>query len=290
MQHRSRRLNLALFQLLPDTKLIPDLDLLTLKMLPLTAAGTTSCPRCSVRAASCQSLAPVRFALRTGTASGFSIASNRGYSCLSQQKRRYQCHAKKSKKKKRSSEDFEERPVDEDVEAAALDSTETETAEMDEAAQEALEEELLQEQEQQQYQAEPAAPPPQASAGGSDMVRLGALGLGAVALIAAVVFAIKRFSKQKLPEEETVRISVVIHSVPTAQLNGLQPCHGHTHMSTVVLVEAANALASQALFVNLAAVVPTVSCFSTTLSMLTTLLLLNKRSISSSALCVTRRS
>lgn len=185
-------------------------------MLPLTAAGTTCCPWCAVRAASCQTAAPPRFALRTGTGSGFSFVSSRGCSSLSQQKRRCSCHAKKSKKKKRSSEHFEERPVDEDVEAAAPDSAETETVGIDEAAQEALDEELLQEQEQQQYQAEPAAPPPQASVGGSDIVRLGALGLGAVALIAAVVFAIKRFAKQKLPEEETVRL---LFSAPHLQVH-----------------------------------------------------------------------
>lgn len=174
-------------------------------MLPLTAAGTTRCPRCAVHAAGCQIAAPVRFVPRTGSANGFSFVNSRGYSSLSQQKRRYQCHAKKLQKKKRSSEQFEERPVDEDVEAAALGSTETETADINEAAQEVLDEDMLQEQEQQQYIAEPAAPPQQASSRGSDMVRLGALGLGAVALIAAVVFAIKRFAKQKLPEEETVR-------------------------------------------------------------------------------------
>lgn len=84
------------------------------------------------------------------------------------------------------------------------DSTEAELADTDEAVSyvEALDEESV--QEQQQYHAEAAAPPPQASTRGSDMVRLGALGLGAVALIAAVVFAIKKFAKQKLPEEEKV--------------------------------------------------------------------------------------
>lgn len=86
-----------------------------------------------------------------------------------------------------------------------LESNEAELADTDEATSyaEALDVEAA--EEQQQYQAEAAAPPPQASTQGSDMVRLGALGLGAVALIAAVVFAIKRFAKQKLPEEEKVR-------------------------------------------------------------------------------------
>ena len=177
-------------------------------MLPLSAAGPTPCSRCAVHAAGCQVVSPPRLALRTGTVNGFSFVNSRGCSSLSQQKRRIQCHAKKSRKKKRSSEKFEERPVDEDVEAAVeqpLDSTETELADPDEAAAyaEVLDEEPV--QEQQLYQVEAAGPPPQASTLGSDTVRLGALGLGAVALVAAVVFAIKRFAKHKLPEEERVR-------------------------------------------------------------------------------------
>ena len=177
-------------------------------MLSLSVAGTVPCPRCAVHAAGCQAASLPRFALRSGTVSGFSFAKSRSCSSISQQKRRLQCHAKKSKKKKRSSENFEERPVNEDAEAAVeepQDSTEAELADTDEAVSyvEALDEESV--QEQQQYHAEAAAPPPQASTRGSDMVRLGALGLGAVALIAAVVFAIKKFAKQKLPEEEKVR-------------------------------------------------------------------------------------
>ena len=178
-------------------------------MLSLTVAGTVPCPRCAVHAAGCRVASLPRFALRSGTGSGFSFASSRRCSSISQQKRRLQCHAKKSKKKKRSSETFEERPVNEDAEAAVeepLDNTEAELTDTDEAASyvEALDEEPT--QEQQQYHAEATAPPPQASTRGSDMVRLGALGLGAVALIAAVVFAIKKFAKQKLPEEEQVRL------------------------------------------------------------------------------------
>ena len=176
-------------------------------MFSLSVAGTVSCPRCAVHAAGCKFASLPRFALRSGTVSGFSFATRRRCSGISQQKRRLQCHAKKSKKKKRSSENFEERPVNEDAEAAVeepLDSTEAEFADTDEAASylEALNEEPV--QEQQQYHAEVAAPPPQASTRGSDVVRLGALGLGAVALIGAVVFAIRKFSKQKLPEEEKV--------------------------------------------------------------------------------------
>lgn len=174
----------------------------------LCVAGTVPCPRCAVHAACSHFASPPRFALRSGTLHGVSFAKSRRCSSLSQQKRRFQCHAKKSKKKKRSAENFEERPVNDDVEAAAeepLESTEAELADTDEATfyAEALDDEPA--EEQQQYHAEAAAPPPQASSQGSDMVRLGALGLGAVALIAAVVFAIKRFAKQKLPEEEKVR-------------------------------------------------------------------------------------
>lgn len=150
---------------------------------------------------------PPRAALRLAGVHGLNLVSTSRCSSLSQPKRRIQCHAKKSKKKQRSAEKFEERPVDEDVEAAAeqqLDSTEAELADTHETVYEALDEEPV--QEQQRYQAEAPAPPPQASSSGSsDLVRLGALGLGAVALIAAVVFAIKRFAKQKLPEEEKVR-------------------------------------------------------------------------------------
>ena len=178
-------------------------------MLSLGVAGTVPCPRCVVHAAGCQAASLPRFALRSGTVSGVSFAKSRRCSSISQQKRRLQCHAKKSKKKKRSSENFEEKPVNEDAEAAVeepQDSTEAELADTDEAVSyvEALDEEPV--QEQQQYHAEAAAPPPQVSTRGSDMVRLGALGLGAVALIAAVVFAIKKFAKQKLPEEEQVRL------------------------------------------------------------------------------------
>lgn len=260
-------------------------------MLPLTAAGTTRCSRCAVHAAGFQAAAPVRFAQRTGTANGFSFVNSRGYSSLSQQKRRYQCHAKKSKKKKRSSEQFEERPVDEDVEAAALDSTETETADMNEAAQEALDEELLQEQEQQQYQAEPAAPPPQAPTDMSNMVRLGALGLGAVALIAAVVFAIKRFAKQKLPEEETVRLLFSAVQLQLHSLNGLQSWT-YTHMSTVISVQAVllHAPASQCLISIISCVADKICTSPQHSRCLPLWRFSNQRSIFSSALCVTCRS
>ena len=47
------------------------------------------------------------------------------------------------------------------------------------------------------------------------MVRLGALGSGAVALVlaCAVVFAISKFAKQKLPEEEKVSLPLsAVHS------------------------------------------------------------------------------
>ena len=175
-------------------------------MLCVKVAGTIPCPRCAVHAAGCHFASP-RFALRRGTLNGVSFAKSTRCSSLSQQKRRIQCHAKKSKKKKRSSENFEERPVNDGVEAAVeepLESTEAELADTDEATSYAEALDVEPAEEQQQYQAEAAAPPPQASTQGSDMVRLGALGLGAVALIAAVVFAIKRFAKQKLPEEEKV--------------------------------------------------------------------------------------
>ena len=98
--------------------------------------------------------------------------------------------------------------MDEDAEAAVqeqVDTTEAEVAGTDETAYELLEDEPV--QEQQRFQAEAGAPPPQASnSGSSDLVKLGALGLGAVALIAGVVFAIRRFAKQKLPEEEKVSL------------------------------------------------------------------------------------
>ena len=192
-------------------------------MLSLYVAGTVPCPRCAVHAAGCKFVSLPNFALRSGTVSGLRFAKSSRCSSISQQKRRLQCHAKKSKKKKRSSENFEERPVNEDAEAAVeepLDSTEAEFADTDEAASyvEALDEEPV--QEQQQYHAEAAAPPPQASTRGSDMIRLGGLGLGAVALIVAVVFAIKKFAKQKLPEEEKVRLA----------LSGVHSQIGHTLM------------------------------------------------------------
>ena len=175
-------------------------------MLPLTSRGSVLCPSCSIHAAGCRMACPSRSALRSGGVHKIIFDSNNRCLSFSQQKRRIQCHAKKSKKKKRSAERFEEKPVDEDVQAAVeepVDSTEAELADTDETVYGAIDEEPV--QEQQRYQAEAPAPPPQASnSGSSDLVRLGVLGLGAVALVAAVVFAIRRFAKQKLPEEEKV--------------------------------------------------------------------------------------
>ena len=155
---------------------------------------------------------PPRTAFRTGSAQGMGIANSYARSRSSRQKRRFACNAKKSKKK-RAAERLEERPVDEDLEAAAqeqLDIEEQDLADTTDTTYEALDEESVQQQQQQQlqqqqYQTQAAAPPPQAPSSSGDLVKLGALGLGAVALIAAVVFAIKQFSKRQLPEEEKVR-------------------------------------------------------------------------------------
>ena len=146
-----------------------------MNMLSLNVADIVPCPRCAIHAASCRVAALPSFASRSGTVSGLRFAKSRRCSSISQQKRRLQCYAKKSRKNGE--------PV----------------------------------QEQQQYQAEAAVPPPQASTRRAGMVRLGALGSGAVALIVAcaVVFAIKKFAKQKLPEEEKVRLPLsAVHFSP----------------------------------------------------------------------------
>ena len=151
---------------------------------------------------------PPRTAFRTGPAQGMGIPNSYQRSRSSRQKRRFACNAKKSKKK-RAAERLEERPVDEDLEAAAqetLDIEEQVLADTTDTTYEALEEPVQQQQlqQQQQYQSQAAAPPSQPPSSSGDLVKLGALGLGAVALIAAVVFAIKQFSKRQLPEEEKV--------------------------------------------------------------------------------------
>lgn len=104
--------------------------------------------------------------------------------------------------------------MDEDFEAAAeesLDSIEQDLADTNDATLEAVDEEPV--HEQQQYQTQAAAPPPKvpSSSGPSDIVKLGALGLGAVALIAAVIFGIRRFAKRQLPEEEKVCSDACLH-------------------------------------------------------------------------------
>ena len=106
--------------------------------------------------------------------------------------------------------------MDEDFEAAAeesLDSIEQDLADTNDATFEAMDEEPVHEQQQQQHQTQAAAPPPKlpSSSGPSDIVKLGALGLGAVALIAAVIFGIRRFAKRQLPEEEKVCSDAVLH-------------------------------------------------------------------------------
>jgi hypothetical protein len=150
---------------------------------------------------------PPRTAFRTGPAQGMGIANSYQRTQTSRQKRRFACNAKKSKKK-RAAERLEERPVDEDLEAAAqepLNIEEQDLAGTTDTTYEALDEEpVQQQQQQQQYQSQAAAPPPQAPSSSGDLVKLGALGLGAVGLIAAVVFAIRQLSKRQLPEEEKV--------------------------------------------------------------------------------------
>ena len=151
-----------------------------------------------------------RTAVRAASVPCWATAHSCRRSRKGRQKRHLQCDAKKSKKK-RLSERFEERPVDADIEALDEQVDNTDTVQADDTAYEVVEAEPV--YEQQQYQTQAAAPSPQApsSSGTSDLVRLGALGLGAAALIGAVVFAIKRFAKQQLPEEEKVS------STPTSQ-------------------------------------------------------------------------
>lgn len=175
-------------------------------MLHLTPHGSASYAACPKHAAQCSMAAcPLRTAFRTGPAQGKGIANSYQRTQTSRQKRRFACNAKKSKKK-RAAERLEERPVDEDLEAAAqepLDVEEQDLADTTDTTYEALDEEPV--QQQQQYQSQAAAPPSQAPSSSGDWVKLGALGLGAVALIAAVVFAFRQFSKRQLPEEEKVR-------------------------------------------------------------------------------------
>ena len=177
-------------------------------MLHLTPHGGASYAACPTHAVHCSVAAcPPRTAFRTGPAQGMGIANRCQRTRTSRQKRRFTCNAKKSKRK-RAAERLEERTVDEDLEAAAqepLDTEEQDLADTTDTTYEVLDEEpLQQQQQQQQYQSQAAAPPPQAPSSSGDLVKLGALGLGAVALIAAVVFAVKQFSKRQLPEEEKV--------------------------------------------------------------------------------------
>ena len=179
-------------------------------MLHLTPHGSASYTAYPTHAVQCSMAAcPPRTAFRTCSAQGMDIANSYQRSRSSRQKRRFACNAKKSKKK-RAAERLEERPVDEDLEAAAqeqLDIEEQDLADTTDTTYEALDEESVQQQrqqQQQQYQSQAAAPPSQPPSSSGDLVKLGALGLGAVALIAAVVFAIRQFSKRQLPEEEKV--------------------------------------------------------------------------------------
>ncbi len=180
-------------------------------MLHLTPAGSASCPSCSSHAANCRMTArPPRTAFRSDSMHCLGVANSCGRSRACRQKRRFACNAKKSKKK-RAAERFEERPVDEDFEAAAaepVDSTEANLADTSDTTYEVLDEEPV--HQQQQYQTQAAAPAPQAPAnsGSSDLIKLGALGLGAAALIAAVVFAIRKFAQRsQSPEEEKVHLN-----------------------------------------------------------------------------------
>ena len=122
------------------------------------------------------------------------------------QSRQCRCNAKKSKKKRRA-EAFDERPEEPAPEAfpdEELDTSIAEQAGDADTSGEVYEETA--EQEAPQYQQTQAVAPPQPAprSGPSDTVKLGGLALGAVALIAAIAFAVRKFANRKLPEVEKV--------------------------------------------------------------------------------------
>lgn len=144
------------------------------------------------------------------------------------QRRPTHCAAKKSKKKRRV-ESFDERPAEPEPEAFPEEDVESEFAEQSGAADtsyEVYEEETAQPPQQYQQTQGVAPPAPVAStSGSSDAIKLGGLAVGAVALIAAVAFGLKRFANRKLPEVE----KVTFHSV-------LQ-CYTFCHVCVCVLDE-----------------------------------------------------
>ena len=125
---------------------------------------------------------------------------------LSKQSRRCRCNAKKSRRK-RKEETFEERPSDPVPEAFPdedLDTSVAEQADVADTSSEVYEESMEQEAPQyQQTQAiAPTQPPPRSDS--SDMVKIGGLAVGAIALVAAIAFAVKKFANRKLPDGEKV--------------------------------------------------------------------------------------
>lgn len=122
--------------------------------------------------------------------------------------KRCRCNAKKSKRRRRE-ESFEERPADPEPQAFPDEDLGASLAEQTDAADttgEVYEEGVDQDipQYEQTQGVAPPQPPPQS--GPSDTVKLGGLALGAVALIAAIAFAVKRFASRKLPDVEKVTL------------------------------------------------------------------------------------
>lgn len=153
----------------------------------LTSCSTRTVPRCTVPSA-------------------WSSTGSRVSWHLSKQSRRCHCNAKKSKRK-RKEETFEERPSDPVPEAFPeqdWDTTVAEQADVADTSSEVYEENL--EQETSQYQQTQAIAPtqPLPRSDSSDMAKLGGLAVGAIALVAAIAFAVKKFANRKLPDGEKV--------------------------------------------------------------------------------------
>lgn len=124
--------------------------------------------------------------------------------------KRLRCNAKKSKKKRRS-ETFDERPAEPEPAAFPDEDLEASLAEQEDVTDTSADvyEEGVEQEAPQYEQTQGIAPSqPVAQSGPSDMVKLGGLALGAVALIAAIAFAVKKFANRKLPDVEKASHSV----------------------------------------------------------------------------------
>ena len=160
----------------------------------------------SCRLNACNPRPPPRCMSSSGA---FASTSSVSLSRARPQRRPTHCAAKKSKKKRRS-ESFDERPAEPEPEVLTEEDLDNEFAEQSGAADtsyEVYEEETARAPQQYQQTQAVAPPAPVAStSGSSDAIKLGGLAVGAVALIAAVAFGLKRFANRKLPEVEKVSV------------------------------------------------------------------------------------